>query len=113
CTIPNCVLDMVRNESFPLHFAMDRLNAISLNKGCYIGQEIVARMWRIGAKKKLYTVFSDTKTLVCGQEIFAQGQPAGHMLSTLEGWGLCLLEVAKIADGCNLESGGTHLKIYE
>ncbi|WP_262997483.1 CAF17-like 4Fe-4S cluster assembly/insertion protein YgfZ [Anaplasma capra] len=113
CTIPDCVQDMTRGRSFPLYFSMDRLNAISTNKGCYIGQETVARMWRVGAKRGLYTVFSDTDTLIRGQEVLAQGQPAGHLLSTLGNWGLCLLEVEKVIDDCYLQSGNTSIKIYD
>ncbi|MDR2609263.1 MAG: folate-binding protein, partial [Rickettsiales bacterium] len=39
--IPDGARDMVQNSSFPLQYLIDKVNGISFNKGCYIGQEVV------------------------------------------------------------------------
>ncbi|MGN7678226.1 MAG: CAF17-like 4Fe-4S cluster assembly/insertion protein YgfZ [Anaplasma sp.] len=111
-TIPDCVRDMIRGESFPLYFAMDKLHAISTSKGCYIGQEVVARMWRTGARKALYTVTADTDIPAGGQEVIIQGRPSGRLLSVARNWGLCLLEVEQVTEGCVLRIGEMDLKLY-
>ncbi len=36
--------DIVAGKSFPHNFNLDRLNAISYSKGCYIGQEVTTRV---------------------------------------------------------------------
>ncbi|MGN7661776.1 MAG: CAF17-like 4Fe-4S cluster assembly/insertion protein YgfZ [Anaplasma sp.] len=111
-TIPDCVRDMIRGESFPLHFAMDKLHAISASKGCYIGQEVVARMWRTGSRKMLYTVTADTDIPAGGQEVTIQGRPSGRLLSVARNWGLCLLEVGQVTEECMLRAGEIDLKLY-
>ncbi|UQD54300.1 YgfZ/GcvT domain-containing protein [Anaplasma phagocytophilum] len=99
-TIPNCATDMVSGESFPLHFGLDKLNAISHTKGCYTGQEVVARMHRIGTKKTLRTVFSESGiSLPQTGEIFVNQQCVGEMIASTENWGLCMLETSKLPTG--------------
>ena len=36
----------------PQHIGLDKFNALSFNKGCYIGQEIIARLQYRGQNKK-------------------------------------------------------------
>ena len=68
------------NEGFPMvypetvdmflphHLNLDLLGAISLNKGCYLGQEIIARMhYKGNIKKHLYKItMNDEHTLTPG-----------------------------------------------
>lgn len=55
--VPDGAKDMVQNSSFPLQFLIDKVNGISFNKGCYIGQEVVNRMSRQEIfRRKLYLV---------------------------------------------------------
>ena len=100
-TVPDSAKCMVSGESFPLHFGLDKLNAISFTKGCYTGQEVVARMYRIGSKKGLYTVIAQSGEILpdTGIEVTFNDQTIGHMLTTSGSAGLCLLEVAKAPIG--------------
>ena len=51
--VPNSVDDLVENKSLLLENNFQNINAIDWNKGCYIGQEITARMkYRALLKKK-------------------------------------------------------------
>ena len=54
---------LITQEKFiPQHIGMDTLNAISFKKGCYIGQEIVARIQYLGSvKRKLFKFSINTK----------------------------------------------------
>ena len=49
--IPNSELDLIYNKSFILNYNFENINAISFNKGCYIGQENTARQRYRGTQK--------------------------------------------------------------
>jgi len=56
-TIPDGSRDMEPERSTLLECGVDKLNGVDWNKGCYMGQELTARMHYRGlAKKHLYTV---------------------------------------------------------
>jgi folate-binding protein YgfZ len=74
--IPDFTLDAISNKSLLMEMRFDSLNGISWNKGCYLGQEITARMYyRKITKRQLYQVkikfhtFIDDKILLDGVEI--------------------------------------------
>lgn len=59
-TIPDGSRDMIPEQSTLLESGIDRLNGIDFDKGCYIGQELTARMHYRGlVKKRLRTVQGD------------------------------------------------------
>jgi len=51
-TVPDGIRDMIVDKSIPLEWNMDKLNAISWDKGCYIGQELTSRTKHLGLIKK-------------------------------------------------------------
>lgn len=56
-TIPDGSRDMIVEQSTLLECNIDKLNGISFEKGCYIGQELTARMhYRALVKRRLQTV---------------------------------------------------------
>lgn len=56
-TLPDGSRDMMIERSTLLECNLDKLNAIDFDKGCYMGQELTARMHYRGlSKKHLYTV---------------------------------------------------------
>jgi len=50
--VPNGSEDLEIQRYHPLECNMDKLNAISFNKGCYVGQELVSRVKNRGLLKK-------------------------------------------------------------
>lgn len=50
--IPDCFHDLEAGRSTPFEGNLDRLNAISFTKGCYMGQELVSRIHHRGLIKK-------------------------------------------------------------
>jgi len=58
-TIPDGARDMTVDKSIPLEWNMDRLNAISWDKGCYIGQELTSRTKHLGLIKKRVQTLSE------------------------------------------------------
>ena len=94
-TIPNSLVDLEKEKSFILNFNFDKLNAISFNKGCYIGQENTSRQNYRGKIKYLLK----TVKLIEGSfpkvntELFSKKQKIGVMKSHLNNYGLALLKV--------------------
>lgn len=92
--IPTGNADMMPESSFPHDFAMDELNAIDYKKGCYVGQEVTARVHHKGSvNKKLYVVSSlkNEKLPEIGSEILAGDKKAGVLLSAYNKTALALL----------------------
>ena len=55
--VPFSHYDLEENKSLLLENNFENLNSISWDKGCYVGQEITARMkYRALLKKKIYTL---------------------------------------------------------
>lgn len=90
-TIPDGSRDMIVNVSTLMESNIDKLNGISLTKGCYVGQELTARMHYRGlAKKHLHTVQGDLPSF--GAEIREDGKLIGEMRSSSGDIGLALLK---------------------
>ena len=93
-TIPEAETDLIPDKSFPLEFGLDALNAISFDKGCYIGQELTARTKHRGVvRKKLYKVTSehDLSGVAPGAEIQAGGVKIGILCSSCGNKGKALI----------------------
>ena len=63
----------------------DLWDDISFNKGCYIGQEIIARMDSRGKLAKKLVRFSAESPIEAGTEIMANGKKAGSITSAADG----------------------------
>lgn len=87
--IPDGSRDIELEKSTLLEVRIDKLNGIDWKKGCYMGQELTARMHYRGlAKKHLYTVtFQDTAPAP-----FSELPNGGQMRSSCGDIGLALLK---------------------
>jgi len=101
--VPDGSRDLEPERSSLLDYNMDRMNAISFTKGCYVGQELTARMKHRGlAKKHLHPVLIQDISLNSGDDILVNGHVAGLMRSACGGEGLALLKddaLALLGDG--------------
>lgn len=98
--IPDGSRDMVPEQSTMLESNIDKLHGISFEKGCYIGQEVTARMHYRGlAKKHLYALEGKNAPLPeSGTEIHINGKRMGEMRSSCGTAGLALLKDAALKD---------------
>ena len=91
--IPNSALDLIYNKSFILNYNFENINALSFNKGCYIGQENTARQKFRGTQKyslKSIKVISGTMPDL-NEDIFYKKVKLGTMKSRCNNIGLCLI----------------------
>lgn len=92
--IPEPHRDMVQGRSFPMEYGMDSFNAISFDKGCYMGQENTARTkYRGTVRKKLFGCVSDENLtgIDLGAEILHGDARLGIFCSALGNKGKLLL----------------------
>ncbi|MCU7919312.1 MAG: folate-binding protein YgfZ [Candidatus Thiodiazotropha sp. (ex Epidulcina cf. delphinae)] len=69
-----------REAFVPQMTNMQLIDGVSFTKGCYPGQEVVARMQYLGKlKRRMYLAHVDTTTLPSpGDELFARGSTSGQ-----------------------------------
>ncbi len=107
-TVADGSRDMIPEKSTLLESNIDKLNGISFEKGCYMGQELTARMnYRGLVKKRLYTIHLNTPPLAPpaaslspplaggikgGSEIRVNGELIGEMRSSCGDVGIALLK---------------------
>jgi tRNA-modifying protein YgfZ len=80
---------------------------VSFSKGCYIGQEIIARMESRGKIAKQLVRLQAALPLdgAVGQEITADGRPAGKLTSAAGTWGMAYIKTAALRDNTPLTLG--------
>lgn len=103
-------------EQFVLQMAnLDALGGVSFKKGCYPGQEVVARTQHIGKiKRRMFLAHVDGATKA-GDEVFSAemaGQPSGMVINAAAapGGGYDLLVVMQIS---SRETQSVHLQSLE
>jgi len=74
----------VQSEKFTPHMLnLDLLNAVSIEKGCYPGQEIVARTHFRGATKRRLLRFESATPVSVGDKVFAGERHVGDVLNAI------------------------------
>lgn len=100
-TVPEGI-DMIPEKSFALDFDMDDLHAVDYTKGCYVGQEVTARMhYRGVGKKGVYHIATKDGTLLpqAGTEIICDGKSAGVLTSVCQSDAMAMLRHEMVSTG--------------
>jgi tRNA-modifying protein YgfZ len=102
-------LDASQAEQWtPQQLSLDRLRAYSVKKGCYPGQEIVARTHFLGQAKRGLGLIRTGSALAPGAELSADSATAGTVVSTAGDLALAVmpLDQAATPDGESPADGG-------
>ncbi len=92
--IPNTSDDLIVNKSLLLENNFQNINSIDWNKGCYIGQEITARMkYRSLLKKQIYVLELLSGEINVGDNILENDIIIGNVISKVENYILCMLKI--------------------
>lgn len=101
-----------REQWTPQQLSLDRLRAYSVKKGCYPGQEIVARTHFLGQAKRGLVLFASDQPLAPGMQVGDGARDLGPIVSAAvgdDGWqGLAVLPLAH--DTAGLQTEGTALR---
>lgn len=117
-TIPDHERDLVAERTFPMDANFDVLNGVDFRKGCYVGQELTARMkHRGGQRKRLVLVRVRGEAPPAGTPILAGGREIGAMATGQGGRALATLRLDKWAEaaaaGAPLEAGAAIIEPQE
>jgi folate-binding protein YgfZ len=108
--VPASGVELVPDETYILEAGFEALNGVDFHKGCYVGQEVTARMkHKTALKKRLVRVRVEGRAPP-GTPIDADGRPAGTLLTQAGGEALAHLRLDR-AEG-PLQAGEARV-IYE
>ncbi|SHE69281.1 hypothetical protein SAMN02745204_00958 [Thermomonas hydrothermalis] len=75
----------------PQQLSLQRLNAFSVKKGCYPGQEIVARTHFLGQSKRGLVLLETDSPIAVGAPVQAAGETIGQIIATAAPLALAVL----------------------
>jgi len=93
--VPEWGFDYRAAEVFPADVNLDRLGGVDYGKGCFVGQEVVSRMYRRGKIRKR-TLRARGTGLEVGASIEASG-PIGEITSAIDGLALARVRLDRLA----------------
>ncbi|UKE45896.1 CAF17-like 4Fe-4S cluster assembly/insertion protein YgfZ [Xanthomonas cerealis] len=85
-----------REQWTPQQLALDRLHAFSVKKGCYPGQEIVARTHFLGKAKRALQLLEVDGVAEVGAQVLRDGQPLGSVVSVAGALALAVLPLEEV-----------------
>jgi folate-binding protein YgfZ len=101
--------DFGSDRMFALEADLDELHGVSFEKGCYVGQELTARMKHRGtARKRLLALATrDGSPLVRDVPVMAGGQEIGAVASVYGARGFAIVRLDRLADATGQLQAGT------
>ena len=97
--VPLSHYDLEENKSLLLENNFENLNSISWDKGCYVGQEITARMkYRALLKKQIYNIQIISGRVELGEIIKKDGINLGKVTSKQKEYIFCMFKIELIKE---------------
>ena len=90
-------------DSFILEMGFERLHGVDFRKGCYVGQEVTARMKHKTELRKGLAKVRVSGAAPVGSEIMAGEKTAGTLFTQAEGHGLAYLRFDRATDDMRAE----------
>ena len=100
--VPDGSRDLPIEDALLLENGFDELGGVDWKKGCYVGQEVTARMkYRALVRKRLMPVRIDGPVPPAGTRVTAGDAEVGEMRSTAGTMGLALLRIEAVDAAAN------------
>ncbi|MEM8791238.1 MAG: folate-binding protein [Pseudomonadota bacterium] len=106
--IPESGRELLADETYILEAGFERLNGVDFRKGCYVGQEVTARMKHKTELRKGLVVVDVAGTAPEGTELMAAGKPAGKIFTQSGGRALAHLRFDRA--GAEMEAGEARVR---
>ena len=105
--VPELPVDAERERTLSLEADLDLLNGVDFSKGCFVGQELTARMkYRGKVRKRLMPISIDGETPAPDTPVLtAEGKEAGKIRTAHKGQAIALLRLDDLAKGRLTVSG--------
>jgi folate-binding protein YgfZ len=106
--IPETGIELIPDDSYLLESGFERLHGVDFRKGCYVGQEVTARMkHKTELKKGLITV-SIAGEAPPGTPIVQGDKPAGTLFTQSQGRAIAYLRFDRVD---NLTAGSAKISL--
>ena len=110
--VPESGVELLPNTTYPLEACFERLNGVDFKKGCYVGQEVTARMkHKANLRKGLKRVHVVGEAPVGTEVLNGKGQVAGALHSQSSGLGLAFLRLDRVDD--RMRAGDASIRLRE
>jgi len=103
------LIDAQREQWTPQQLGLDRLSAYSVKKGCYPGQEIVARTHFLGKAKRSLALLECTGTVNAGDGVQQAGSTVGSIASAAGTLALAVLPLELPEGDLQVGEAGTRI----
>lgn len=90
--------DFGSEKVFAMDGGLDELHAISFTKGCYVGQELTARMKHRGTDRKRLLPFHAKGAVEAGAAVTSGGIEIGTVMTSYDDAGFALVRLDRLAD---------------
>jgi folate-binding protein YgfZ len=98
---------------YPLEANFETLHGVDFKKGCYVGQELTARMKHKGGLRKRVLPVTGTGALPeAGTPVTHEDTSLGEIIAASGPNGLALLRLDKLAQGGTLSAAGVTLSVH-
>tara|TARA_B100000886_G_C20387456_1_gene476738 strand:- start:222 stop:1091 length:870 start_codon:yes stop_codon:yes gene_type:complete len=111
--VPDFLEDAESGKSLLMEMRFDQLNGISWDKGCYMGQEVTARMkYRNIVKRKIFGVKINYQSFTNSQ-IEVDGESIGTLTSNTKEYGISVINLKQLDSfvGKKIYSGDSTLTV--
>lgn len=85
-------------DTYVLEAGFERMRGVSFTKGCYVGQEVTARMKHKTELRKGFATVTLSTPVPPGSEIVADGKPAGVIHTQTDGAAIAYLRFDRVRD---------------
>lgn len=107
--IPESGIELIPNETFILEAGFERLHGVDFRKGCYVGQEVTARMkHKTELRRGLVQVTLDPVPVGTRIET-ADGREAGTVYTQSGGRGIAMMRLDRVGEG--LRAAGQAVRV--
>lgn len=89
--IPETGIELIADDTYILEAGFERLSGVDFRKGCYVGQEVTARMKHKTTLRKGLAQVSVSGTATPGTPLLADGKEAGTLFTIAGALGLAHL----------------------
>jgi tRNA-modifying protein YgfZ len=110
--VPDSATDIPPETLFPLDCNFEELNGVDFTKGCYVGQELTARMkHRATARKRLLPVSAEAPLPQAGTPLRLDGADIGELRGTFATRGMALIRLDRLGNTAEAMADGVRVKI--
>jgi folate-binding protein YgfZ len=110
--VPDAATDIPPETLFPLDCNFEELHGVSFDKGCYVGQELTARMkHRATARRRMLPVTADAPLPPPGTPIKLGATDIGELRGAVGARGLALVRLDRLGNAEEADAGGVTVRI--